>query len=89
MAQEATPGEQRGDARVAAFGVVARDPLDLVLRAEYERRSRMQGGRSQVEDAIKAVDRRAAGLFDEEGDRARLIEEPQAPGSYPGRESSG
>ena len=52
--------------------------LDLVLRAENQRRSRVQGPRRDVEDAMKAVDRRSARLFDKERDRVGLVEQAQA-----------
>src|SRR6516225_1967116 len=78
-AQETAPGEEGGRLHEAAFAIVPVNALDLVLRAENQRRSPVQGLRRDVEDAMKAVDRRSARLFDKERDRVGLVEQAQAP----------
>ena len=61
----------------AAVAVVSGDPLDLVLRAEDQRRPHVERLRRDVEDAIEAVDGGSARLFDEHRDRVGLVEQAQ------------
>src|SRR5271166_824608 len=76
--EQAAPGEQRRRRGVAPLSVIAGDALDLVLRAEDQRRSCVEGSGRLVQDAMKPIDRRAARLFDEEGDRSGFIKHAQA-----------
>ncbi len=64
--------------RAAAVAVVSGNTLDLVLRAEDQRRPRVERLRRDVEDAIESVDGGSAGLFDEQCDRVGLVKQAQA-----------
>src|SRR5208337_4839281 len=72
-AEETAFPEKRSALSGVAFAVVEADSFHLVLRAEDQGRSRVNGGRLDLEYAVKAVYRRAARLFDEERDRVRLV----------------
>src|SRR5215831_1036285 len=50
---------------------------DLVLAADVQGRALVQLERRDVEDALAAVDRGAAGLLDDERERVRLVEKAQ------------
>src|SRR5690606_8478381 len=61
----------------SVFLVVAQHALDLVARAQYHSHALMQGAGGDVQDALVAVDGRAARLLDDVAHGVGLVHETQ------------
>src|SRR5215470_18392114 len=57
--------------------VIALDPFNLLTCSEYERHALVQKPRHAIQDALAAGRALAIGLFHQERDRVRLIDQPQ------------